>query len=65
MVVVPIEEFKYLNQMHIDELNGSLVAHESRMSRYDEGPLEHAFKYMLQVSRGRDRGNSSNHGRGG
>ena len=27
-VVVPIEEFKNINQMHIEELSGSLIAHE-------------------------------------
>ena len=64
-VVIPIEEFKDLSQMHIDELTGSLIAYESRMSRYDEGSLEHAFKSQLQFSRGRGRGKSSSRGRGG
>ena len=64
-VVIPIEEFKYLSQMHIDELTGSLIAYESRMSRYDEGSLEHAFKSQLQFSRGRGGGKSSSRGRGG
>jgi hypothetical protein len=31
-VVVPIEEFKDISLMHIGELTGSLIAHESRMS---------------------------------
>ena len=43
-VVVPIEEFKDISQMHIDELTGSLIAHESRMKRYDDIPLENALK---------------------
>ena len=43
-VVVPIEEFKNLSQMHIDELTGSLLSHESRMNRYDDTPLENSFK---------------------
>ena len=64
-IVIPIEEFKDLSQMHIDELTGSLISYESRMSRYDEGSLEHAFKSQLQFSRGRGRGKSSSHGRGG
>jgi hypothetical protein len=38
-VVVPIEEFKDLSLMQIDELTGSLVAHESRISRYEEGSM--------------------------
>ena len=51
--------------MHIDELTGSLFSHESRMSRYDDTPLENAFKSQLNVTRGRCRGRSSNRGRGG
>jgi hypothetical protein len=50
-VVVPIEEFKDLSQMQIDELIGSLVSHESRISRYEEGSLEHAFKSQLHITR--------------
>jgi hypothetical protein len=63
-IVVPIEEFKDLSQIQIDELTGSLVAHESRMSRYEEGSLEHAFKSQLHITRGRGRGRSYNRGRG-
>ena len=44
VVVVPVEEFKNLRHMHIDELTGSLIAHESRMNRYDARPLENTFK---------------------
>ena len=39
-VVVLIEEFKNLSQMHIGELTGLFLAHESRMNRYDDTPLE-------------------------
>ena len=38
-MVVPIEEFKDPRQMHIDELTGSLIAHESRMNMYVDTPL--------------------------
>ena len=48
--------------MHIDELTGSLIAHESMMSRYDN-PLQDAFKSHLHVTRGR--GRFSSRGRGG
>ena len=64
-VVVPIEEFKNISQMHIDELAGSLLVHESRMNRYNDTPLENAFKSQLNVTRGRGRVISSNRGRGG
>ena len=64
-MVIPIEEFKNLSQMHIDELIGSLLAHESRMNRYDDTPLENAFKSQLNVTRGRGIGRASNRGRGG
>ena len=43
-LVVPIEEFKNLSHMHIDELTSSLIAHESRMNRYDDTPLENILK---------------------
>jgi hypothetical protein len=62
-IVVPIEEFKHLSLMKIDELTGSLVAHGSRISRYEEVSLEHAFKSQLHVTRGR--GRFYNRGRGG
>ena len=64
-VVVPIEEFKNISQMHIDELTCSLLAHELRMNRYDDTPLENAFKSQLNVTRDRGRGRASNIGRGG
>ena len=64
-VIVPIKEFKNLSQMHIDEMTGSLLAHESRMNMYDDTPLENAFKSQLNVTRGRGRGRASNRGRGG
>jgi len=63
-VVLPIEEFKDIRCMHIDELTSSLIDHESKMSRYDN-PLENSFKYQLHVIRGRGIGRSSSKGRGG
>jgi hypothetical protein len=61
-VFVPIKEFKDISLMHIDELTSSMIAHESRMSRYDN-PLENAFKSQLHVTRGRCRGRSRSIGR--
>jgi hypothetical protein len=63
-IVVPIEEFKDISLMHIDELTGSLIAHESMMSTYDN-PLENSFKSQLHVTRDRGRGRYSSRGRGG
>ena len=51
--------------MHIDKLVGSLIAHESRMNRYDDTPLENDFKFQLHVTRGRGKGRDSSRGRGG
>ena len=39
--------------MYIVELTSSLIAHESRMNNYHDTPLENAFKYQLNVTRGR------------
>jgi hypothetical protein len=62
-VFVPIEEFKDLSLIKIDELTSSLIAHESRISRYEEVSMEHAFKSQLHATRGK--GRFYNHGRGG
>lgn len=43
-IAVSIEEFKDTSQMQIEKLTGSLIAHESRMSRYDDSSLENAFE---------------------
>ena len=51
--------------MLFDELIRSLISHESRMNKYDDTPLENAFKYQLHVNIGRVRGRSSSRGRGG
>ena len=37
--VVPIEEFEDISQMHIDDLIGSMIIHESRMNEYDDTRL--------------------------
>jgi len=50
--------------MDIDELIDSMIAHDSRMSRYDN-PLENAFKSQLHVTRGSGKLMSSSRGRGG
>ena len=63
-VVVPIEEFRDTILMYIDELIGSLITHDSRMSRYDN-PLDNSLKSQLHVTRGSGKRRSSSRGRWG
>ena len=50
--------------MIVEDLMGSLISHESRMSKYDESSLENAFKMQAFVSRGRGRRGRRGRGRG-
>jgi len=63
-VVVPIEEFRDTILMYIDELIGSLIAHDSRMSRYDN-PLDNSLKSQLHVTRGSRKRRYNSRGRWG
>jgi hypothetical protein len=58
MVVTVLLESKYLTNFSIEELTGSLLSHEKRMT-LDLGTLEHAFQ--IKVSMDKDR---VFHGRG-
>ena len=49
-VVAAIEESKDLNTYTLDQLFGSLEAHEKRMSRFSSQPLEQAFKSNFNIS---------------
>ncbi|KAH9291443.1 hypothetical protein KI387_043368, partial [Taxus chinensis] len=62
-VVVAIEESKDLTQLSVDELMGSLLAHEQRLNRSGASSLENAFKAQLSFGRTRGRSNYSR-GRG-
>ena len=58
-VVVAIEESKDLTQLSVDELMGSLLAHEQRLNRSGASSLENAFKAQLPFGKTRGRSNYS------
>ena len=63
MVVIALLESKDLSSFSVEELMGSLLSHETRLS-IEEGSLEHAFKTQASFSRGRGIGNRGRSKRG-
>ncbi|CAN0923519.1 hypothetical protein LINGRAHAP2_LOCUS33605, partial [Linum grandiflorum] len=63
-VVAVIEETKDLAKLSITELMGSLVAHEQRLSRFNNQPLEQAFQSKVDI-KGDTSSNQEQRHRGG
>jgi hypothetical protein len=62
MVVTALLESKDLTKFSIEELTGSLLSHEARMT-LDLGTLEHAFQTKVSIDKSRGKG-FHGHGRG-
>jgi hypothetical protein len=63
MVVVTIEESKYMSTLTVEELMGSLLTHENRFNQNTES-LENRFQSQASISRGIGQGNRSRGRRG-
>ena len=55
MVVIAIEEAKYLSKFTLEELIGSLLSHEAQFTQEEE-TLTNAFSIEASLNRGRGRG---------
>ena len=62
-IVAAIEESKDLSKLTVIELTGSLQAHEERLRRFSDQPLEQAFQAKLKFSNNGDNKNEVSHGR--
>ena len=63
MVVTSIEEAKDLSKFTLEELTGSLLSHEVRVTQEEES-LTNAFRTQASLHRGRGRGGQGRGRRG-
>ena len=62
-MIVTVFESRELTKLSMEELNGSLLAHEERIN-LDISNLEHDFKSKASMDRGRGRGFRGRRGKG-
>ena len=62
-MIVTVFELRELTKLSMEELTGSLSAHEARIN-FDVSNLEHAFKYKSSIDRGRGIGFRGRRGKG-
>ena len=62
-MIIIVFESRELTKLSVEELTGSLLAHEARIN-LDVSNLEHAFKFKASMDRGRGRGFRGRRGKG-
>ena len=62
-MLVTVFESRELTKLFVEELTGSLLAHEARIN-LDVSTLEHAFESKSSIDRGRRRGFRRMRGKG-
>lgn len=63
MIVIAIPESKYFTTFSVEQLTGSILAHETRLNLAEDS-MEHDFKAHLSFGKGRGRGSRGDNKRG-